>query len=816
MPNAVRRRPFALAYPDYEPLTINYQSVVQELALMQRAKSEEAKGQNRLDRQNPTGWRRIVFPLCAILFAVIPFLLLEGVFRLFDVGAAANKASAGFGGSRLFELDEDSEIYHTARHRLLFFGPQEFARKKPERTFRIFGLGGSTVHGRPYENGSSFLKWLELELGGRDSTRKYETVNCGGLSYASYRLTTLLDEVLDYQPDLIVVATGHNEFLEDRSFHSEKSQPPWIRWAVRQGNQLRTVNVARQIFSGEPEGDTTPELSGLEPEVEARLDAKSGYASYHRDDLWRQDVIDQYEDSLREMVDACRTAKVPLILVNLGENLRDCPPFKSEHGKGLSADSLQRWQELFDRATELDDTAPSEAIKVYRQAEAIDGDYALLAFRMARCHDRLGDMERSREYYHRARQLDICPLRMIEELHERLEQVAVDTSTPLVDAEAWGVEVSPDGIPGNNCYMDHVHPDIGSHQQIGRLLADEMESMGLTSANLQWTESQRRRTYRIHFRRLGPAYLANGRRRVGWLEHWARRERLDIEAAPKDTRGHLHLGKKRLDYGELDGAWEQFLLAIDKEPQRIEDIVGFAFALFSQGRPHLAQQVLVRLHREPVAATFQPAIELAYVITALDAGNAEQAQIVAARYGNSLEQAMIDPNLGPWITALPELHDPVRQLVANRANLPIGDPGTDPFFVAKTARPIKPSVNRDNRPKVADLIDRAIVRNPHSAPLYLSRARIRFSKHDYEAANADVTRCIELDPENAEALKFRAILSMIENDAQAAVADLTAAITLDTNDPELLRMRSAAYRRLKADAKADADLHAAEELAPTN
>ena len=78
--------------------------------------------------------------------------------------------------------------------------------RNTERTFRIFGLGGSTVHGRPYENDTSFLKWMELELSGRDSTRDYETVNCGGLSYASYRLTTLLSEVLQYDPDLIVIA----------------------------------------------------------------------------------------------------------------------------------------------------------------------------------------------------------------------------------------------------------------------------------------------------------------------------------------------------------------------------------------------------------------------------------------------------------------------------------------------------------------------------------------------------------------------------------------------------------------------------------
>ena len=142
--------------------------------------------------------------------------------RIAGIGEPSDTVTAGFGGSNLFELDEDEEIYTTARHRLLFFGRQQFEAEKPEKTFRIFALGGSTVHGRPYENGSAFLKWMGIELSGRDSTRDYETVNCGGLSYASYRLVTMLKEVLHYDPDLIVVATGHNEFLEDRSYEAEK------------------------------------------------------------------------------------------------------------------------------------------------------------------------------------------------------------------------------------------------------------------------------------------------------------------------------------------------------------------------------------------------------------------------------------------------------------------------------------------------------------------------------------------------------------------------------------------------------------------
>ena len=780
---------------------------------MPRAKSSDPAQQNRRRR---TGWRRILFPMAAVCLAILPFLLLEGSLRLFNLGPDTERATTGFGASRLFELDEDETTYTTARHRLLFFSPQSFASEKPTQTFRIFGLGGSTVHGRPYESGSSFLKWMELELTGRDSTHSYESVNCGGLSYASYRLTHLLQEVLQYDPDLIVVATGHNEFLEDRTYRSEKNQPAWLRWAVRQGNKLHTVTLARQLLQNNPgERDDFDDTTELDAEVEARLDTKSGYASYRRDEQWRRNVVEQYEDSLYAVVEACRTAKIPLILVNLGENLRDCPPFKSEHCTGLSVDTLQQWQAWFDEATKLDETDPAKALELYRRAEATDDRYALLAFRIARCHDRLGEPDQALAYFRKARQLDICPLRMIEELHHRLKQVAAQTGTPLVDAEALACNISPDGIPGNNCFMDHVHPDIGSHQQIGRLLAEEAVSMGLVSPNREWTDMQRRRAYRNHLRRLGPAYLANGRRRVGWLEHWARRERLDQEAVPCDPRGYSHLGKRHLDYGEIDAAWRQFARAIELEPKRIEDVFNYAFALFSQGRNNLANRVLQKLHRQSSTRAYQPVIQLASLLNALDADNTRQAQALAAYCGDSVQDAVTDPRLGRWASAIPGLSQRLEQVLANRASQGPNAPGADPYGVATFSGSSSPGADTPKRPKVADLLDRAIDRNPDSAPLYLSRARIRFSRQNYEAALADVGRSLELAPDNVDALKFRAILHMIQNGAQPAVNDLTAAIELDPNDPELFRMRSAAHRRLEQDTEADADLEAAEQLAPS-
>ncbi len=50
-----------------------------------------------------------------------------------------------------------------------------------------------------------------MNLQAAGSEVEYEVVNCGGVSYASYRLVPILDEVLPYEPDVIVLCLYYND-----------------------------------------------------------------------------------------------------------------------------------------------------------------------------------------------------------------------------------------------------------------------------------------------------------------------------------------------------------------------------------------------------------------------------------------------------------------------------------------------------------------------------------------------------------------------------------------------------------------------------
>ncbi len=545
--------------------------------------------------------RCILFPLVAGLAGLLPLLMLEAGLRIFDLGRPADTPDPSAGFNRNVPLfEQQGAVYRTARAREPLIAPQEFPVEKPRDGFRIFCFGGSTVYGHPYLGDTAFPQWLELELAASDPTRSWQVINCGGVSYASYRIAPLTQEVLRYQPDLIILATGHNEFLEDRTYTKLKSRSAFWTWFEGKAHSLRMVGLARQWLARRPPAANLIEGASerddaLSPTIRTRLDYASGYASYRRDDPWHERVIAQYDDSVRTIVAHCQAAHVPILLVKLGSNLRDCPPFKSEHPAGLAPEPEADWQAAFDIATAAEKSVPPRALQYYLEAAAIDGEHALLSYRIARVLDRMGRRTEALSYYERARDDDICPLRIMAPLAQSLVRIAAETRTPLVDTASLLAAKSPGHIPGHDWYVDHVHPTIGGHQLIARALAAQMRDSGLLPRSAVWPEEKRLATYSRHLDELGPAYFADGRRRVGWLENWAKRQRLAAETLPNDAGSYVRLGFRRLDLGEDDAAWEALGEALKRDRSVSALIEERAKQLVSEGRPERAAALLRQL-----------------------------------------------------------------------------------------------------------------------------------------------------------------------------------------------------------------------------
>lgn len=163
------------------------------------------------DGETYTGKQLLGYSL--VIFVVF-FLSIEGIARIAEIFMPSIPVDPELGfsaKSRLFVPSANPDVFVTNPDKTLFFNSQSFRMPKPEDVFRIFVFGGSSVNYLQPE-----LQQLSARLRGYFDGRfkEVEIINAGGMSYGSHRLSILSKEAVVYDPDLVLIYSGHNEFEE--------------------------------------------------------------------------------------------------------------------------------------------------------------------------------------------------------------------------------------------------------------------------------------------------------------------------------------------------------------------------------------------------------------------------------------------------------------------------------------------------------------------------------------------------------------------------------------------------------------------------
>lgn len=527
----------------------------------------------------------------AAVTALVVLGLLEGGLWLFGVRPviATEDPYVGFTSlSPLYEevMDEYGEVWmQTAANKLKYFNPQKFAKKKPKGTYRIFCLGGSTAFGRPYDFRTAYSGWLQEFLPVADPSRRWEVINAGGISYASYREALLVEEACRYEPDLFIVYGSHNEFLEARTYRSVIEMPAAVRGLGALASRTHVYAAAHwavQSVRGAPDDD---ERAILDDQVKTRLDRSVGPADYSRNDDERKQIVDHYRFNLARIVDTARANGAEVLLVQPASNLRDCSPFKSEHSPDVEANDLKRrdYRAAYDEAKTALDAAMTlvavvekaeqeaaakeaaaqkkaaanaepaakeppgnvpasdaaqqkeieqgklvlyselrKALTAIDRAVALDPRYAEGHYLRGRILDQLKEFDLAREAYQRALDEDVCPLRAVREIHEAMDSVAAEREVELVDFQELISAVSPQGITDSQkWFLDHVHPSPAGHGVLAEAIVARLIEEKIVRKSDKWTDAEVQRIAASVVARITPEKHAEALRNLSKVLTWA-------------------------------------------------------------------------------------------------------------------------------------------------------------------------------------------------------------------------------------------------------------------------------------------------------
>ncbi len=565
-------------------------------------KPTESTASGSASKRRLAPWKLALFSFAPV---VVLFILAEILLAIVGVQPRLEDEDpfVGFVSSApLFVEQSDRQggaVMVTGANKRSIFNVQSFRREKAPGTYRIFCLGGSTTYGRPYSDETSFSRWLRELLPLAGAGRKWEVVNAGGISYASYRVAAVMEELCRYQPDLFVVYTGHNEFLEDRTYGRLRDIPRPVRWMIGRLTGTRTWEALSRLLIDRRQGPNDADSSRaiLPAEVRATLDHSAGPALYERDDRLRGEVLEHFTYSLRRMVTMARSADSDVIFVTPASNLSDCSPFKSQHTDGLSEARRSYSEQMLAKARqEIEDERWLEALDSLDAALEIDPRRAELHYLRGRALLAVERYEEAESALILARDEDVCPLRALGATQRIVGDVARELDVGLVDfigvIEKESRSRFGHSIPGEAFFLDHVHPTIEGHRLLALAIIEEMVNRGIVEPGVDWSETAAADVVERVEASIDPRLHARGFANLALVLDWAgKREesrRLAfraLESGIEDPTIFLIAARHLAGEGSVDEATTLFRRAVKANPG--DAVVHSQFGLFLTGRKEL-------------------------------------------------------------------------------------------------------------------------------------------------------------------------------------------------------------------------------------
>ena len=331
---------------------------------------------------------------------------------------------------------DGTEVFRTNDPRLW---PDSIAQEKPVGEFRVFVLGGSAAAGLGYSPNVTFCTYLERMLDQSLIGRSPQLVNLGITALSSAQVRLIAEDVVErFEPDLLVIYSGNNEFLE---LHAEKYA--WAHGSVVAKlrlllSDLHLFNLLNPSKNPEVLGPSGLHLTQREILKDIKLNDQEVAA-----------IIDRYEQNLTELTQCAIKQDVPVLLMTVGSNWKwrgreDLPIDWLDELVPPKEQGEHRWERA---VTKLDQLLQNGDIKNRHE----------IYFRRAVAHEKLDQLELARADYLTAMNTDPHLRRTLDEMNRRVLKVAEEQDVYFLDVVDLLSRQAENRIIGFDEFYDYVH-----------------------------------------------------------------------------------------------------------------------------------------------------------------------------------------------------------------------------------------------------------------------------------------------------------------------------------------------------------------------
>lgn len=327
------------------------------------------------------------------------------------------------------------------------FKPAIFRKEKLPNSYRVICLGGSSMFGTPYQMTCTISGILRRQLRHLYPQRDIEVINFGASAINSQVIKQFVPEILQFQPDLVLIYMGHNEFYGPDGVGAtwlEKKFPLFLSLKY-QLREIRFYHILRNWLAGLGAEKQSTEEKNLMLEV-----SRGSFVELDSDNSRR--IFRQFKKNLSDMADVFVTQGIPLIISEVASNLL-FPPFA--YPEYIENQPLKEKIELVKKKFQQNQyTLALEDLWPLFQK---DSSNAIVHFWLGKCFLSLGELEKARYHLGKARDYDLLKFRAPAHINQIIAEVCQEKNIPFVPAEKYISEMSPTGISGNELFWEHLH-----------------------------------------------------------------------------------------------------------------------------------------------------------------------------------------------------------------------------------------------------------------------------------------------------------------------------------------------------------------------
>jgi len=285
-------------------------------------------------------------------------------------------------------IENEGQVYPSSQLKD-FISPFSFSRIPSKK--RIVCLGGSATLGVPFETNPEKTFPSQLKTILQQLEYDVEVINMGGASFGSDHVLTLGMEALKYQPDVLVVYSGNNEFF-NHILSIDHLNRDWVPQQIPTLHLIAYIQRWLNLFPTAKE--TQNHQSDRWQKLLSKLIDKPEYVNIdalHRQDPIQEQVAKRYIHNFKKLYHHAQKNDVQVIFAVLPSNLHTEPAISLSTPKPMHRTPQQN-SKFCSPLYQKTNTNPWNAMGWYHLAQCLQEH-----------------QQPTKKYYEAARDLDMLP-----------------------------------------------------------------------------------------------------------------------------------------------------------------------------------------------------------------------------------------------------------------------------------------------------------------------------------------------------------------------------------------------------------------------